>query len=206
MGENSQEKKSFLARVPKSFWILMACWVALGVVLSMVLKKIGMPHGVSATATAWQLANVLILLTIFYFAAKNAVLQTLADRKKEIAESIDTYKKMLAEARKNYEEIESKLNFIEKEYESMEAQAREDFQKEKARILEESKKQIARIKNEAEFTARQEIKGAEARLKEQAVSTALKIAEEILRKKVTDKEETRLSEEYLREVDSGAQR
>jgi F-type H+-transporting ATPase subunit b len=206
MGENTQEKKSLLSKIPAAFWVLMFCWLVVGYVLSKILNKMGMPEGVSPSATAWQLADVLILLTILYYAAKSAVLKTLADRKKEISESIDTYKNMLAEARKNYEEIESKLNFIEKEYEQMEVQARQDFEKEKTRILEETKKLIERIKNEAEFTAKQEIKGAEARLKDDAVNAALKIAEEILKKKVTDKEEMKLSEEYLREVESGAQR
>jgi len=202
MGETRQEKKSLLAKLkhPLTYWILG--WLALGVVLSVVLKlaNIKTPY----LADAWQVADFLILITIIYFAAKGPVKQYLVDRRKEIAESIETYRKMLEEMRKNYEEINYRLAWIEDEVEAIESRARADVALERMRLEQEAKKQIERIKNEAEFTAKQEIKAAEARLKEEAVARALKIAEDILRKKVTDKEELKLFEDYLREVGSGA--
>ena len=160
----------------------------------------------AATPTAWQAADFLILFTIIYFAAKGPLKDFLVGRRKEIGDSIETYKKMLDEMEKNAEEIRYRLTRIEEEIESIESRSRSDLELEKMRLQDETKKQIERIKNEAEFTAKQEIKAAEARLKEEAIERAMKVAEEILRKKITDKEEAKLFEEYFREVESGTSR
>jgi len=203
MTETGKQKKSFLQKLnhPLTYWL--GGWVILGVALSTTLKHFGVK---SYMATGWQMADALILFTIIYFFAKDPVREFLAGRKKEIAASIDTYKKQLAEMEKNFEEIKYRLTWIEDEVEDIEARARADAALDKMRLEEETRKQLERIKNEAEFNAKAEIKTAEARLKAEAIKKALAVAEEILRKRVTDREEEKLFSDYLREVERGAQR
>jgi len=199
MAETGKEKKSILK--PMLFWV--GGWLGVGAVGSVLMVMTGKK---AFLPTFWQPVDVLILLTILYFAAKDPLLEYLAERKKNIAQNIETYKKQLAEMEKTLEETRYRLTWIEEEVENIEARARADLALEKMRLEGEAQKQIERIKNEAEFTAKQELKAAEARLKEEAIQRALKVAEEILKKKVTDQEELKLFEEYLREVQTGSQR
>jgi len=192
------EKKNWLSRLnhPLTYWILG--WTIFGWVLSVIFKKVGLD---TATASAWQVANFLILLTVLYYLAKGPAKDYLVKRRETIANDILEAQKRLEELEKRYEEIKYRFSWIEDEIENIDSQFRRETEAERARMMAEAKKQIERIKNEAEFTAKQEIKSAEARLKEEAINQALKIAEEILRKKVTAEDQVRLFEEYLREVE-----
>jgi len=197
MSEAGQGKKSILK--PMLIWV--GVWLGLGAIGSIIMVKTG--HK-AYLPTFWQPVDVLILLTILYFVAKEPLLQYLSERRQNIARDIETFKQQLAKAEKALEETRYRLAWIEDEVENIEARARSELALEKMRLEEEAKKQIERVKNEAEFTARQELKAAEARLKEEAIGRALKVAEEILKKRVTDREELKLFEEYLREVESGS--
>ena len=193
------EKKNWLSRLnhPLTYWIVG--WTILGWILSMVFKKLGLE---SATASAWQVANFLILLTVLYYLAKGPAKGYLIKRRESIAKDIEEAQERVAELEKRYQEVKYRFSWIEDEIEAIDSQFRRETETERVRMLEEAKKQIERIKNEAEFTARQEIKSAEARLKEEAIKKAIKIAEEIIRAKITPEDQKRWFEEYLKEVES----
>jgi|GEM_PF-1570862 F-type H+-transporting ATPase subunit b len=200
MGE-SKTKSGLLGKIlrhPLLYWILG--WTALGFVLTPIFEKIGIE---TAQASAWQVANFLILLTVLIYFAKDPLREYLAKRSKEISGSIDEAKKMRENAESSYQDLEYKLEWIEDEISGIESKIREEAERERSRIIEEAKKQIERIKNETEFTARQELKVAEARLREEAVKKALQLAEDILKSKLSEEDEARLIEEYLQEVERG---
>jgi len=195
------EKKNWLSRLnhPLTYWIIGL--TILGWVLSVIFKKLGLD---TATASAWQVANFLILLTVLYYLAKGPAKDYLVKRRETIANDIMEAQKKLEDLEKRYEEVKYRFSWIEDEIEAIDSQFRKETEAERARMMQEAKKQIERIKNEAEFTAKQEIKSAQARLKEEAINKAMKIAEEILRKKITAQDQIRLFEEYLKEVESAS--
>lgn len=188
-----------ILRHPLLYWILF--YTVLGFVLTPLLEKVGIE---SAKASAWQIANFLILFTALYYFAKDPLKEYLVKRRTEISGSIEQAKKIRAEAENSYQELEYKMEWIEDEITGIESRLREEGERERERLMAEAQKQIARIKNEAEFTARQELKVAEARLREEAIEKALKIAEEVLKQTLSAQDEERLLEEYLEELERGS--
>ncbi len=192
-----------ILRHPLLYWIIL--WTALGFGLTEVFKRIEIIGPEGASASAWQLANFLILVTALYYFAKDPLKEFLLKRRTEIKGNIDEAVKTRENFESSYQDYEYKMEWIEDEIAGIESKLREEGERERNRLLEEAEKQIERIRNEAEFTARQEVKAAEARLTEEAIRRALKLAEEILKAKLGDEDEKRLLEEYLREVASGGQ-
>jgi F-type H+-transporting ATPase subunit b len=182
---------------------LLAAWVALGVVLSIVLWALKVENFFS---TAWAVPDFLILATLlWWFMFKKTpealpmldMKARLKNRRQKIADNLESAEKAHEDAASIHREYTERLEKIEQEIAELKDLIKREGESEREKILAEANRLKERIKNEAEFTARQELRNARARLKQDAVNRAVEMAEEILKKTMTDEDRTRLLDEFL---------
>jgi F-type H+-transporting ATPase subunit b len=141
------------------------------------------------------------------------VLKSLTGRtpKEHLAASRDELQKQLEEAKAKQAQAESRLAEYAKKLENLEAEVdaivknyEAQGTSDKARIEEEADKAVERLKRESEFTIRQESLKAQRAIREAAVESTLRMAEELVKDRITDADRRRLADEYIGAVENGA--
>jgi F-type H+-transporting ATPase subunit b len=189
---------------------LLVIWVVLGIVLTVALNRWGGPLGIralmstsepSALATGWYLPNFLILCTLLWYFGRGPLKEHLVARRAGLAEAIAGAERRRLEAEDRHREFEEKLARIEQEMASLKQILREEGEREKERILVKAREEAQRIKNEAEFTAKQELRKAQAALREEAAALTVELAEKIIRQTITSEDQERILHDYLTRVE-----
>jgi F-type H+-transporting ATPase subunit b len=189
---------------------LLVIWVILGIVLTVALYRWGAPLGIrelistkepSALATAWYLPNFLILCTLLWYFGRGPLKEHLVARRAALAEAIAGAERRRLEAEDRHREYEEKLLRIEQEIASLLQTLREEGEREKERVLLKAREEAERIKHDAEFTAKQELRKAQAALREEAAALTVELAEKIIRQTITGEDQERILRDYLARVE-----
>jgi F-type H+-transporting ATPase subunit b len=206
MGDSEQGKKGLLRKLNHPLIYLLGAWIILGIVLSIILSLLNVE---SAISTAWAFPNFLILGTLLWWLMFKSTPEALPmldmkkrlrERRQRLADALEKAEKARTEAEQRHKEYTERLERIEKEIADLQKLMRVEGERERMRILEEARRQVDRIKNEAEFTARQELRTAQAQLRQEAVDRAVDLAEEILTRTITDDDRIRLLDESLKKM------
>jgi len=139
-------------------------------------------------------------ILIFLLAKKVKVKDIFANRSQEIAKTLDDLQAEKDAAAKELAEMEAKLAAVAAEREKIIQQYIAEGELEKAKILEKAEMVAARIKDLAALTISQETKKAAQELKTEVADMATKLAEDLLKEKVTFADQQQLVEEYLKKV------
>jgi F-type H+-transporting ATPase subunit b len=145
-------------------------------------------------AAVINLAVVLYLLVRF---GKGPVKDALAKRKKTLMSDIDSAHELKTDAEKRLASYEKQLARIEERQKELHAEYRTQWEAEKKRILAEAEDKSSRLRKDAEFRVAQELKQAQADLLQDAVDGALAAAEELMKKRIQDADQSRLADEYV---------
>ncbi|HTJ83464.1 MAG TPA: F0F1 ATP synthase subunit B, partial [Polyangiaceae bacterium] len=89
---------------------------------------------------------------------------------------------------------------IEERRKELHAEYRAQWDAEEKRILNEAAEKSSRMRKDAEFRVGQELKQAQADLLRESVESALAAAEELMKKRIQETDQSRLAEEYLASV------
>lgn len=201
-----EKEKGFLSRLNHPLIYLFTAWIALGVVLTIVFKALDVEPVLS---TAWAVPDFLILVTLLWWLMFKKtpdalpmldVHKRLRDRRARVADALEKAQSALDAAEKIHKDYTERMNRIEQEIEELSAIMRKEGETERERIMEEAKLQIERIKNETQFTAKQEIRKAEDQLRREAVERAVAMAEDIIKRGISDQDRERLLEESLKKM------
>ena len=154
------------------------------------------------TDFTWRTVNFLVFagILIYLLGKKVRVKDFFAARSQEIAKNLDDLKAQKDEAAKALAEMEAKLAAVAAEREKIIQQYVAEGQLEKAKIVEKAEMVAARIKEMAAMTISQETKKAAQELKKEIADLSTKLAEDLLREKVTYTDQQDLVEEYLKKV------
>ena len=123
-----------------------------------------------------------------------------AKRAQDIAASLEDLESQKASAAAALAEAEAKLAQAAQEREKIIQQYIAEGEMEKAKILEKAEMVAARIKEMAAMTIDQETKKAAQELKQEIADLSTKLAEGLLKEKVTYADQLQLVEEYLKKV------
>ena len=157
--------------------------------------------GTSASDLLWQAANLVILLGVLVFAARKPIQNFFADRRQQIGTELDDAAALLEQAESRYAEWQRKLIDLEAEVERIRTEGRARAEEDRAAIIADAQTQADRIHKNAVATVEQELRRAQADLRNEAAVLATEMAERILREKLEDGDRERLLDEFITRVE-----
>lgn len=148
----------------------------------------------------WRCINFAILVIILVKFGAKPIGASLSERKNKIKTDIEDLKARKAEAENSYKEFEAKLAGIEAEIGTIVDKAVAQAEIEKARIIEKAEQAAADIQRQAEMAIQHEIVEAKRTLKNDIADQAAVMAEELIKKNLTAKDQVNIVEDYLAKV------
>ncbi len=143
------------------------------------------------------LINLGVVLYLLVRFGKGPVMEGLVKRKKTLMADIESANELKTDAETRLATYEKQLARIEERGKELRAEYTAQWEAEKKRILSEAEEKSTRQRKDAEFRVAQELKQAEADLLRDSVDGALAAAEELIRKRIQETDQTRLAEEYV---------
>lgn len=161
-------------------------------------------HGGVSSEKLWdfiyRVMNFGVLALILYFVLRKPAGGFFKGRRETIEQTLNDFEKKKAETEARFKELESKLSNLEGEREAIMADYLKEGEEEKAKIIQGAHEMAARIKAQAEATINQEIKSAKADLMREIAELSASMAEDLIKKNITEQDQQRLVEEYLEKV------
>lgn len=150
----------------------------------------------------FRTANFVVFagILIYLLTKKLPVKDFFAQRSQEIAQSLSDLEAKKAAAALALQEAEARLAEVAAERDQIIQQFVAEGQLEKAKIIQKAEMVAARIKDMAALSIAQETKKAAQELKVEVANQATKLAEELIKKKMTPTDQQRLVDEYLEKV------
>jgi F-type H+-transporting ATPase subunit b len=146
--------------------------------------------------------NFLILAGLIFHFARKPIVGALRN-------SIESVRNLLKEAEESRQasearmkEAEDKLAGVDKEVSDLLAAARSEGIAERERILLEASQALEKLKGEAALAIELELKKAQDILRNETAAVAVTLAEEIIRKKITHKDQVKFVTEYLEKLEA----
>jgi F-type H+-transporting ATPase subunit b len=144
--------------------------------------------------------NFAILAGAYYALGKKPIAEGLKSRRDTIARDIEEAQRMRAEADARAKSYLAKLEHLEEEMRVARDSLVHAGEAEHERIVKEAEAKAERMRKDAEFLVEQELKQIRGDLWREAVETAVRSAEELLKVRVTSADQERLAEDYLSDL------
>ncbi len=186
--------------------IIVGVWVVL------VLLSMGTALGASGAETGakgwvatdtYRVMNFVVLLGALIFILRKPISQSLSSRIKSIREQLESLEAQKTEAEKQLAQYNEKLSQLEKEA----GKIVEDYIKQgndaRARILQEAESSAEKLKAQARRNIDHEFEQAKLKLQDEIFETSLAKAEEIIKSKISDEDQDKIVDEYLKKVVAG---
>ena len=156
--------------------------------------------GVDAKTLALQLLNlgVLIFLLVYFggYFKGGMLSKALRSRHDLLKADIESAAGQRALAEQRFHEQDKRMANLEQELAALRASVQQEVEREKYRLLAGAEEKAKRIQEETRFQLDQQVKEAESRLRAEVASTAVKVADEILRRSVNQDDERRLVQDF----------
>lgn len=148
----------------------------------------------------WHILNFSILAFVLVKFLRKPISDALTGRQQGIRAQFEELDAKRVEAERMYAEYEKKLSGMDAEAKRILQTFLEQGEAEKARIIAQAEESAKRIKAQAELYVQQELSKATAQLQKEVSDMAVAMAEEIVRKNITEEDQHRLIAEYLEKV------
>lgn len=160
-------------------------------------------HGITASQIKnliWWTVNFLALLLILYKFLKKPIVNFFVSRQEKLKREYEELlaKKRLAEAK--YVELQEKVKNLKEEAEAIYRSYVEQGLRERDKILEEARLQAERIKEQTRLFIAQEMEKAKESLRLELAEETVKLAEEILRQRITLEDQRVLFREFVESI------
>jgi len=153
----------------------------------------------SSTDT-FRVMNFAVLVIVLVYLLRKPLSQALSSRIKVIKDQLEDLEARKDEAEKKLAEYNEKLARLEKEAEKIVAEYINQGNEARERILKEAESSAEKLKAQARRNIEHEFKQAKQKLQEEVLETSLQKAEEILKNKISDDDQDRIVDEYLKKV------
>ena len=152
--------------------------------------------GIDPKTLALQLLNFGLLLFILIWFGGRKLSASLRSRHDQLKADIQGAAERRAAAEQRFREQDSRLADLERELTALRAEIQRAAEGEQARLLEGAQDKAKRIQEETRFQLDQQVREAEQRLRAEVASTAVKVADELLRRSVSPEDERRLAQDF----------
>lgn len=162
----------------------------------------GEAHEIDAKKLALQLLNFGVLLFILIKFGGSAVNKALLARHQQMKADLAAAAEARAAAEQRLKKQDLRMANLEKEIAAMRAGIAQEAEAEKARLIAAAEERARRIHEETTFIIEQQVKQGEAALRREASQSAMKIAEDILRRSMDGRDQQRLLDGFIEDVSS----
>lgn len=152
--------------------------------------------GVDAKTLALQLLNFGVLLFILVWFGGRALSKAFRGRHDQLKFDIESAANQRALAEQRFREQDARLANLEQELTALRAAVKEEGMRERVRLLGGADEKAKRIQDETRFQLDQQVKEAALRLRAEVASTAVKVADELLKRSVSADDERRLAQDF----------
>jgi len=163
-------------------------------------------HGQESHAIGWintdtyRVMNFAVLAIGLIILLRKPASNALNDRIKGIKEQLNDLETKKLEAEKNLVQYNERLSLLDKEAEKIVAEYIKQGNEAKKRILDAAGDAALKLEEQARRNIEHEFKQARSNLKEEVVEKALVMAEDIIKRNITEKDQEKLVSEYLEKV------
>ncbi|MCX7817144.1 MAG: ATP synthase F0 subunit B [Syntrophales bacterium] len=148
----------------------------------------------------WRLLNFAVLVGFLYWLSAKKIKEFFVTRKDDIKIALDRAESARKEAEEKYKEYTVRLAKATDEIAGLVKMIEEQGLAEKEKIIEDAKVAALKIEEDTKARMEQEFKTATIELRKEAVKLSVQMAEEILRREITQKDHEALVREYLDKV------
>ncbi len=148
----------------------------------------------------WRVVNFIALMIILVKFGAKPIGSGLSSRRKKIKDEIDTLEQKRTAAESSYDEFQAKLATVESEIGKVVERAIAQAEIEKAKILEKAEQGAADLMRSAEMAVQNQVTEARRTLKNEVAEQAAVLAEQLIKKNLTEKDQVRIIETYLDKV------
>jgi len=141
----------------------------------------------------------IVVAMLIYFLAK-PLKKGLAGRREEIQKALAEAKQAKEAAEAKFAEYDRKLTQATEEIAEISSAIRREGELEKQKIIDNAKQMALKIEQDAGKAAELEVAKARAELQREAVTLAVGLAEDLLKKNFTKDDDARLIDEYMQKV------
>ncbi|MGD0021023.1 MAG: F0F1 ATP synthase subunit B [Smithellaceae bacterium] len=148
----------------------------------------------------WKTFDFFVLVGFLYWLLAAKIKEFFVGRRKEIKESLENAAKQKSEAEKKYREYSEKIDKASLEIDGIFEMIKEQGFAEKQKIIDDAKKVAEKMKQDAQARIEQELQKASSQLRIEAVQLSVQMAEQILKKNITEKDHESMVKEYMGKV------
>lgn len=149
---------------------------------------------------AWKTLNFLVLMGFLYWLLADKIKAFFIDRRKDIKETLENTAAQKTEAEKKYRDYAEKIDKASAEIDGLFEMIKAQGVAEKQKIIDDAKKVAQKMKEDAQARIEQELQKASAQLRGEAVELSVKMAEDILKRNITENDHETMIKEYLDKV------
>ena len=148
----------------------------------------------------YKVINFAVLAAALIYLLRKPVAKALSDRIQGIKDQLEDLESRKKEAEAELAAYNQKFQQLEQEAEKIVDQYIQQGQEAKSRILEEARSAAAKLEEQARRNIDHEFKKAREQLQTEVMEKALVKAEEVIKSRISDKDQERLVDEYLDKV------
>ncbi|MCS7149845.1 MAG: F0F1 ATP synthase subunit B [Caldimicrobium sp.] len=160
-------------------------------------------HGVTASQIKnliWWTVNFLVLMLLLYRLLKRPIVNFFINRQEGLKREYEELLQKKREAEAKYLELQEKVKNLKSEAEQIYQNYVEQGMKERDRIIEEARKQAERLREQAQLYIAQEMEKAKEMLRVELADEAVKLAEEMLKKRVSPEDQRLLFKDFVENI------
>ena len=161
-------------------------------------------HGLDPKRLALQLLNFAVLAAILGFFGGKAINKALASRHEQMKRDLEEAAQARTAAEGRLAHQERRMANLEKEIAALRASIKEEAVNEEQRLVAAAEEKARRIQDETRFLLDQQVKEAELRFRAEVAGTAVRVAEEMVRRSVQPEDTARLQQSFIADLENGA--
>jgi len=157
-------------------------------------------HGSYWKDYAFQIVNFIILMAILVKFIRPPLKGYLEKRHNQVKDELQQAKELSEAADKAYREVQQRLENMDAEIKAIKEQMLKEAENERKRLMEEAEKKAELMRTQAEQDLKEEIAQIKKGLKEEISLEALSLAEKLVKKSMTKKDQKRLVDLYIQQL------
>ena len=146
---------------------------------------------------AWRLLNFAVLVYILYKLAWKRLVNFFRNRREDIKTSLAESNDRKVEAEDKFKEYEVKLTKATDDIQNISEMIKAQGLAEKQKLIADAEKAAEKMKEDARARMDQEMKKAGSQLRTEAVELSIKVAEDILKRNVSQEDHEKMVKEYM---------